>query len=373
MKAITITNQVTEDCNSACEYCYMKCNTRSNSGTYQDINTFENILKIFGKEYDTIQILWHGGEPLLPGLEYYKKIYELQKKYKNKVKITNSMQSNCIYLNEELLDFLTNKLKMKIGISIDGDREIQNKVRPIKGGRDSFSSSIRKIQLIKRKKKKIGIYSVISLANVKYPERFYKFLNKNRINGCKLEPCFYGEYSQHLVPTNNEVFYFYKKLFDLWIKNIRKNKINIDPFTHIIQFFETKKTTPAFPGKTCLGGTFCIKVDGTITPCANIIGPKFNFGNINKIKSTEEIFNNKNFKKLMEKRKKTLEKCESTCKLFSVCGGGCPSHIYSAFGKYDGEYPYCESRANLIVYIGKRLKEEHEKQKIIQTSTTPLK
>ena len=163
-KEFYIINKVTEDCNLACKYCYMKCNVKNTNRKIQDINTLKNILKVFSKNYEKIGIVWHGGEPLLPGLSYYKKVYEVEKYFieKTGVKIENSMQTNGILLTEEYLDLLLDKLKMNIGISLDGYKEIQNYYRPKKGGKESFDETIEAYYLLKKKQGRAGIISVVS-------------------------------------------------------------------------------------------------------------------------------------------------------------------------------------------------------------------
>ena len=185
MKKISITNQVTEDCELACKYCYMWCDKRKNLGKVQDMDTLKNLLNKLTRDYDTIKFLWHGGEPLLPGLSYYKKVYEVEKYFieKTGVKIENSMQTNGILLTEEYLDLLLDKLKMNIGISLDGYKEIQNYYRPKKGGKESFDETIEAYYLLKKKQGRAGIISVVSSDIVQGDikdkvKKIYNFFNK---------------------------------------------------------------------------------------------------------------------------------------------------------------------------------------------------
>jgi len=363
MKKISITNQVTEDCELACKYCYMWCDKRKNLGKVQDMDTLKNLLNKLTRDYDTIKFLWHGGEPLLPGLSYYKKVYEVEKYFieKTGVKIENSMQTNGILLTEEYLDLLLDKLKMNIGISLDGDNIENDLARPMKNGESSFDKSIKALELIKSKTGCVNIFTVLTAFNASYPERYYSFLKKYKINSCKIFPYSDCKFRGDLKISNREFFEFHRKLFDMWYFD--NNDIYISPVGEIVNYFK-KKLCSAFSCENCLGDTLCIRVDGTINPCANLQQQEFILGNINKITSIEQVFSSENYKKLLLKKKINCEKCERECLFFPVCGGGCRAQSFYSTEDYGGEYPYCEGRANLIYYIGQNWK---KKEEVVQT------
>src|SRR3990167_3574473 len=120
-RSINIVTKVTEDCNLACKYCYVNADVWKNTGQYQSPKTLEKLLSLFSERYHKINLIWHGGEPLLPGLDFYKEVKSIEDKFKrdHDVIIKNSMQTNGSLVTESLLEFLLDKdgLSMSIGIS----------------------------------------------------------------------------------------------------------------------------------------------------------------------------------------------------------------------------------------------------------------
>ena len=86
-------------CNLNCSYCYYleKEKLYKNKGSFR---MSDELLAKFIKQYiwvqevKTIQFVWQGGEPTLLGLDYFKKVVELQKKFADGKRIENSFQTN---------------------------------------------------------------------------------------------------------------------------------------------------------------------------------------------------------------------------------------------------------------------------------------
>ena len=119
-KNICILIMPTDQCNMNCVYCYHTPHYESVNGEIMSISTLDNILKKTIPHFEHVDFLWHGGEPLIAGLDFYRKAVELQKKYAgNTCTVTNKMQTNCILAEGELLDFLVRE-NFSFGTSLDG-------------------------------------------------------------------------------------------------------------------------------------------------------------------------------------------------------------------------------------------------------------
>ena len=85
---------------------------------------------------------WQGGEPTLMGLDFFRKVVALEKKYaKPFQRIENDLQTNGTLINEEWCEFLKAN-RFLVGLSIDGPREIHDQYRVTKGGRPTFDKSL---------------------------------------------------------------------------------------------------------------------------------------------------------------------------------------------------------------------------------------
>lgn len=126
---------VTEACNMACPYCFVKQNP--NVITLQTAkDTADFLIRNAQVQGDTPSINFFGGEPLLcwdsiivPLTHYIREDL--------KTPFTLSMTSNCILMDREKLEFMKAN-GISLLFSIDGDEETQNYNRPCKNGEPSF-------------------------------------------------------------------------------------------------------------------------------------------------------------------------------------------------------------------------------------------
>ena len=92
------------DCNLNCTYCFYL----EKSGLYQkqkvhrmDEETLEVLIRqVLEQSGPEVSFGWQGGEPTLMGLDFFRKVIELQQKYGNGKQVGNGLQTNGILINE---------------------------------------------------------------------------------------------------------------------------------------------------------------------------------------------------------------------------------------------------------------------------------
>ena len=99
---------VGSSCNMACSYCYYLNNEVSDRKKMTTDRLEKIIVSYFASNpFEVNSFVWHGGEPTLAGLDFYKEAVRIQKKYLPKGKTYwNNLQTNGLLLNEEWCDFL---------------------------------------------------------------------------------------------------------------------------------------------------------------------------------------------------------------------------------------------------------------------------
>ncbi len=136
-------------CNIDCTYCYYlgKQELLDYSSKEKPIMSDE-LLDTYIKQYiegqNTPEIIfsWHGGEPTLLGVEYFKKVMELQKKYcPDYSTISNDLQTNGTLLTDEWCLFFKANAFI-VGVSIDGAEALHNHHRTNKAGRGTFNKTM---------------------------------------------------------------------------------------------------------------------------------------------------------------------------------------------------------------------------------------
>lgn len=79
----------------------------------------ETIKQVMQQSGSSVSIGWHGGEPTLMGLDFFKQAVELQKKYGYGKWIENNLQTNGLLLDLHWAKFLREN-NWLVGISLDG-------------------------------------------------------------------------------------------------------------------------------------------------------------------------------------------------------------------------------------------------------------
>ena len=174
-------------CNLNCGYCYYL----DKDDTLPDVGAermSDELLEEFTRQYiagqdvDSILFNWHGGEPALLGLDFYRKAVQLQEKYAGTKTINNDFQTNGTLFNDEWCEFFKQN-NFWIGLSLDGPPHLHDRVRRGKGDTPTCEQVCRAARLLQKHEVPFNVLTVVSSANAKYPDEVYQFLTEEL--GCR--------------------------------------------------------------------------------------------------------------------------------------------------------------------------------------------
>ena len=179
-------------CNLECTYCFYKRvrDIYRQKKPRMSIETAEIMLKKVlaqGRKHNSF--CWQGGEPTLLGIDFYRKIIDLQNRFAMPHQsIENSIQTNGILLNQEWADFLR-KNNFLVGLSLDGTESIHDKYRKFPGGKGTFKTVFQKTDLLKKNNVSFNILTLLTDANIHCPGNLYSFFKKNAFSHLQFIPC----------------------------------------------------------------------------------------------------------------------------------------------------------------------------------------
>ena len=124
---------------------------------------------------DFVSFAWQGGEPTLLGVDYFRKVVELQKKYANGKKIENAFQTNGTLLNDEWCEFFR-KNDFLIGLSIDGPRDLHDAYRIDKRRKPTFDRVMAGVRFLQKHRVRFNTLTCVNRRNMKSGKEVYKFL-----------------------------------------------------------------------------------------------------------------------------------------------------------------------------------------------------
>lgn len=344
-------------CDLGCNYCYReKSEYRSNKIMSDEIIdlTIDKYLEFCQNIHPQkeITLIWHGGEPLLAGIDKFKNILEIEEKYEKKynIKIQNAIQSNGISLTSEMCE-LFSKNNFKIGFSIDGPKEIHDIHRKYLNEKSSFEKTIQGIELAKKYNLDANLIVVITNESYKNVKIIYNFIKSLKIKAVDFIPCF--DYESDITLTEENYNYFLMNLFNLW-KEDSFDFLEIRLFSDIFEKVYSLNRNQPLKALSCslagaCGQNFSVGVNGDICTCECLTPVKEYFlGNI-KEKSFELMLKEKSYTTTFKNDFNSVDKKCFDCDVFNICRGGC---LNRRLPKYDKSLDiYCNPRKNIIKEI----------------------
>jgi uncharacterized protein len=211
------------DCNLDCSYCFYKHRATEIGEGRQRMS--DEVLEKLVRDYMELRFpmagfAWQGGEPMLMGLDFYKKTVELQKKYGSPgQQVSNALQTNAILLNDDWCRFL-HDCKFLVGISIDGPRELHDYYRKDFSGAGTFDKVVRAIDKCKEHDVEFNILVLLNNINADHPDELFDFFVDMGVKYLQFIPCVEtdletGKISDFAV-TPQQYGEFMCRTFDRW-------------------------------------------------------------------------------------------------------------------------------------------------------------
>jgi uncharacterized protein len=279
---------------------------------------------------DIINFSWHGGEPLLAGINFYRKALRLQAVHKPAGKtILNGIQTNGTLINEEWCRFI-NKEGFIIGISIDGPAEFHNTFRRTKDGGKTWKRVYRGYQLLKHHSVSPEILCVVNSENVKHPLVIYDFFKQMGAKYITFLPLVEPDgdsstgVSSNSVPSEDFGF-FLSEVFDSWVEN-DIGEIKIQIFEEAVRpAFNQEHTLCIF--KVNCGGVPVIEHNGDFYSCDHYVNKDYMIGNIMDHSLTGFLESQRQVE-FGKAKSLTLPKYCVECEVRSMCNGECPKNRF---------------------------------------------
>lgn len=335
-------------CNLSCDYCYYL----EKSKLYKEAKNHvmsEELLDKFIEEYIQSQTMpqvmftWHGGEPLMRPISFYKKAIDLQKKYAQGRTIDNCIQTNGTLLTDEWCRFFKEN-NFLVGVSIDGPQEFHDEYRKNKQGQPSFAKVMKGIELLKKHGVEYNAMAVVNDFNADYPLDFYHFFKEidchyiqftpiverlsNRADGLSLsspvqqEKADLAEFSISPEQWGN----FLCAIFDEWVRE--------DVGNYYIQLFDSTLANwiGEQPGvctmaKNC-GHAGVMEYNGDVYSCDHFVFPEYKLGNLYTNTLVEMMYSDKQTQ-FGEAKSKTLPSQCKECEFLFACNGECPKNRFA--------------------------------------------
>ena len=347
-------------CNLDCGYCYYLQKTE----LYPETNNFkmtEETLEQYIKQYiesqkgPVVNFGWQGGEPTLRGLDFFRKVVELQQKYAPEAwEIENSIQTNAFLINNRWAQFLKRN-NFLVGVSLDGPAELHNKYRKDKNGEGTYRRVLAGIEKLKEHKVKYNILSVVNDVNAKKPIEVYQSFKKIGADFIQFIPIVEQDQDENIISPSvgsKEYGKFLIGVFNEWFNDL--GDIHVQLFEEALSVWAGLGANLCVFSQKC-GRASVIEFNGDLYSCDHFVEPQYKLGNINE-KSILKMMNSKRQNEFGRLKKENLTKKCLECDYLFFCNGGCPKNrILDTKDNYKLNY-LCEGYKLFFNYVAPFLK-----------------
>lgn len=342
-------------CNMRCAYCYYldKYFLYGGREPVMDVALLELCLRDYFSSCDAAELTveWHGGEPLLAGLDFFRTAVELECRYSGGRTVHNTLQTNGSMLNREWASFFRDN-DFLIGLSLDGPEDIHDCYRHLSSGEGSFRFVMRGLDILAGSGVEFNTLTAVSKAGEGRGADVYRFLKSVGSRYMQFMPVCehisiepeagksgYATRIAHpdaddsvLAPwsVSPEAFGRYLcDIFDVWVRG--------DVGEYFVLTFDAALSSwcGTSPGicvfcESC-GGNIVVEHNGDIYPCDHFVYPGCRIGNVRTMSLMEAATSPFLMRFGLSKRLSLPEECLA-CQWKSACNGGCPKHRFAVGG-----------------------------------------
>ena len=179
-------------CDIACDYCFY-LEKRELYPRGQSFKMPDEVLAKYIEQYvaaqptSVVEFVWHGGEPTLLGVDFFRRVVELQKPYREKKEIRNALQTNAMGLDDEWCAFFKAN-DFFIGVSLDGPQAIHDRYRKDRKGLGTFERVMSGVRLLQKHGVEFNALACVGRETAQHPLEVYRFFKDAGIHYIQFTP-----------------------------------------------------------------------------------------------------------------------------------------------------------------------------------------
>ena len=341
------------DCNLACKYCFYSDKTNIfGRGTHRmSDELLERLIQSYmNLGFEMNNFAWQGGEPTLMGLDFYKKVIELQQKYGKAGQIVcNALQTNGILFDQSWCEFL-HKYKFLVGISLDGPKELHDFYRRDHSGFGTFYKVMAGMDACRKSKVEFNILVLLNNKNVTQPDELFDFFVAEKVKFLQFVPCVEknvetGKITDFSI-TPQQYGDFLCRIFDRWYE-LGTDKLSIRLFDSILSYCLNHRHTLCTFGYKC-DDYVVVEHNGDVFCCDFFVEQEWKIGNIFD-SPIDRLAGSEVKRKFANQKQEMCNQC-LVCRYVNICRGGCLKDRILGGAGFKHQSYFCRSYRQFFDY-----------------------
>lgn len=342
-------------CNLSCSYCYTSGLKKVVDKHRMHPETLRSVIDFFCYDQNDVEFIWHGGEPLLAGLDFYRKVVEFQHAWERKGrKIANFIQTNATLITPEWVHFFAEQ-NFLVGVSLDGPKAFHDQARYYSALRGSYDDVMRGIDLLRQAGIFNGVICGVSTVNHKFPKEIFSFFiagNIKKLKFARVKSIGHCNDVSALAISSAQYADFMIAIFDLWLE-LDDPEVEIRDIQSVVSLvLGGNRRECIYLGKCDQFVT--VYSDGSIYGCDSF--PKtdaLHFGDVlDKSATVRSDPHLRSFQEALEKRKEHCQECD----WYFICKGGCAKDCYANLDAVEPLSEVCSNLKRYFEHISARVK-----------------
>lgn len=334
-------------CNMRCAYCYYLEKgkySESRKQTCMSYTLLEKLIRqtIAASPGPIVSFTWHGGEPTLAGMEFYKKALELERKYLPKGwEAWNNLQTNGLLLSESWCRFLREN-RFDVGLSIDGSAEVHDANRRLVNGAGTYARVSAAIRRLREAGVEPDLLCTVNAVSQERPLEVYRALRDTGCGWVQFIPVVIrgGEGGADAGSVSPEGYgRFLIAVFDEWVRH-DLGLLDVQLFAEMARIMAGGQASLCWMSPAC-GNVLIAEEDGAVYSCDHFVDPEHRLGTLyeGSLAGMAEGEFQRAFG--LAKRDGLTDECRA-CPWLRFCNGGCPKDRFGFSGDgQPGQYWLC--------------------------------
>ncbi len=277
-----------------------------------------------------VPFVWHGGEPTLAGLDFFRRVVELEERYlPGGWRALNNLQTNGTLLDDAWGAFLAAH-HFTVGISIDGPAHLHDAGRADRRARPSHERAIRGLRVLRRHGIEPDVLCTLNAANIAHPTEVYRFFLDEDVRWLQFLPVVKRRADGSIDPLSvrgEEMGEFLSRVFDEWVRH-DIGRIAVQNFLECLLVVSGQPANICIMAPSC-GEVLAVEHDGSVYACDHFVDADHRLGNLVET-DLSELLDAPALARFGQKKRDALPAYCRDCTVRPLCNGGCPKDRFAA-------------------------------------------